>query len=91
MQGPIKFLIDSDNFDIIKKIYILYLQINIFISIILSFIHIISFNNINKILSLSIHNYFEKIIKSINANSILLARLGIYLIKNAITCPGPCQ
>ena len=70
MQGPIKFLIDSDNFDIIKKIYILYLQINIFISIILSFIHIISFNNINKILSLSIHNYFEKIIKSINANSI---------------------
>ena len=70
MQKPIKFLIDSDNFDIIKKIYILYLQINIFISIILSFIHIISFNNINKILSLSIHNYFEKIIKSINANSI---------------------
>ena len=70
MQGPIKFLIDSDNFDIIKKICILYLQINIFISIILSFIHIISFNNINKILSLSIHNYFEKIIKSINANSI---------------------
>ena len=60
MQGPIKFLIDSDNFDIIKKIYILYLQINIFISIILSFIHIISFNNINKSLSLSIHNYFEK-------------------------------
>ena len=70
MQKPIKFLIDSDNFDIIKKIYILYLQINIFISIILSFIHIISFNNINKILSLSIHYYFEKIIKSINANSI---------------------
>ena len=70
MQGPIKFLIDSDNFDIIKNIYILYLQINIFTSIILSFIHIISFNNINKILSLSIHNYFEKIIKSINANSI---------------------
>ena len=70
MQKPIKFLIDSDNFDIIKKFYILYLQINIFISIILSFIHIISFNNINKILSLSIHNYFEKIIKSINANSI---------------------
>ena len=57
MQKPIKFLIDSDNFDIIKKIYILYLQINIFISIILSFIHIISFNNINKILSLSIHNF----------------------------------
>ena len=70
MQKPIKFLIDSDNFDIIKNFYILYLQINIFISIILSFIHIISFNNINKILSLSIHNYFEKIIKSINANSI---------------------
>ena len=70
MQKPIKFLIDSDNFDIIKKFYILYLQINIFISIILSFIHIISFNNTNKILSLSIHNYFEKIIKSINANSI---------------------
>ena len=70
MQKPIKFLIDSDNFDIIKKFYILYLQINIFISIILSFIHIISFNNINKILSLSIHNYFEKFIKSINANSI---------------------
>ena len=70
MQKPIKFLIDSDNFDIIKKFYILYSQINIFISIILSFIHIISFNNINKILSLSIHNYFEKIIKSINANSI---------------------
>ena len=60
MQKPIKFLIDSDNFDIIKKFYILYLQINIFISIILSFIHIISFNNINKSLSLSIHNYFEK-------------------------------
>ena len=57
MQKPIKILIDSDNFDIIKKIYILYLQINIFISIILSFIHIISFNNINKILSLSIHNF----------------------------------
>ena len=57
MQKPIKFLIDSDNFDIIKKTYILYLQINIFISIILSFIHIISFNNINKILSLSIHNF----------------------------------
>ena len=61
MQKPIKFLIDSDNFDIIKKFYILYLQINIFISIILSFIRIISFNNINKILSLSIHNYFEKL------------------------------
>ena len=60
MQKPIKFLIDSDNFDIIKNFYILYLQINIFISIILSFIHIISFNNINKSLSLSIHNYFEK-------------------------------
>ena len=60
MQKRIKFLIDSDNFDIIKIFYILYLQINIFISIILSFIHIISFNNINKILSLSIHNYFEK-------------------------------
>ena len=60
MQKPIKFLIDSDNFDIIKNFYILYLQINIFISIILSFIHIISFNNINKTLSLSIHNYFEK-------------------------------
>ena len=57
MQKPIKFLIDSDNFDIIKKIYILYLQIIIFILIILSFIHIISFNNINKILSLSIHNF----------------------------------
>ena len=70
MQKPIKFLIESDNFDIIKKFYILYLQINIFISIILSFIHIISFNNINKILSLSIHNYFEKNIKSINTNSI---------------------
>ena len=60
MQKPIKFLIDSDNFDIIKNFYILYLQINIFIPIILSFIHIISFNNINKSLSLSIHNYFEK-------------------------------
>ena len=57
MQKPIKFLIDSDNFDIIKKIYILYLQIIIFILIILSFIHIISFNNINKILSLSINNF----------------------------------
>ena len=57
MQKPIKFLIDSDNFDIIKKIYILYLQINIFILIILSFIIIISFNNISKILSLSIHNF----------------------------------
>ena len=63
MQKRIKFLIDSDNFDIIKIFYILYLQINIFISIILSFIHIISFNNINKILSLSLHNYFEKIYK----------------------------
>ena len=70
MQKPIKFLIDLDHFDIIKIFYILYLQINIFILIILSFIHIISFNNINKILSLSIHNYFEKNIKSINANSI---------------------
>ena len=60
MQKRIKFLIDSDNFDIIKIFYILYLQINIFISIILSFIHIISFNNINKTLSLSIHKYFEK-------------------------------
>ena len=43
---------DSDNFDNIKKI-ILYLHIIIFILIILSFIHIISFNNTNKILSLS--------------------------------------
>ena len=60
MQKSIKWLINLDKFDIIKKIYILYLQINIFISIILSFIHIISFNNINKTLSLSIHNYFEK-------------------------------
>ena len=57
MQKSIKFLIDSDNFDIIKNFYILYLQIIIFILIILSFIHIISFNNINKILSLSIHNF----------------------------------
>ena len=57
MQKSIKLLINSDKFDIIKKIHILYLQIIIFILIILSFIHIISFNNINKILSLSIHNF----------------------------------
>ena len=57
MQKSIKLLIDSDKFDIIKKIYTLYLQIIIFILIILSFIHIISFNIINKILSLSIHNF----------------------------------
>ena len=57
MQKSIKLLINSDRFDIIKKIYILYLQIIIFILIILSFIHIISFNNINKILSLFIHNF----------------------------------
>ena len=57
MQKSIKLLIDSDKFDIIKKIYILYLQIIIFILIILSFVHIISFNNINKILSLFIHNF----------------------------------
>ena len=57
MQKSIKLLINSDKFDIIKKIYILYLQIIIFILIILSFIHIISFNIINKILSLSIHNF----------------------------------
>ena len=57
MQKSIKLLINSDKFDIIKKKYILYLQIIIFILIILSFIHIIIFNNINKILSLSIHNF----------------------------------
>ena len=57
MQKSIKWLINLDKFDIIKKIYILYLQIIIFILIILSFIHIISFNNINKILSLFIHNF----------------------------------